>query len=601
MATLTIDLLIEHVAAQRAAAEVAASLRGVVAVAGRIGDAHEAAEQKGVRSFTRLRDAQGRFVAAAVQMGGAQKNVAEGFSLTEAAAKGFHGVMGSVAAQFGFMELAQQGVAMIARSFHDMRQNVVDATKAIGVQREELAQLAALKGLLGMSTEAMRQDLAFRAQTLQTAPDARMFQESALGAGASGIDRVDPLTKKVTKEGFISQAEFDKLSVLTGKFQATQGGDASTLGKLTGMIPILMGRRVTADEAFAKEKQLFDIADIGNASISSMTNMMLKNAPLITSKIFDDAADQMALTSAFSTSAGEGAAERVMQFTRATVGSLGRMRGMAGMDKIEGAEKQAEYLKRIGAESGMDPIAIGKLISADIEAQRAKQGEKFDPLLYLQSRGYGNQEDAMALLGFSGMYQSGQYKAFEDMSKRMPDGAKLARELDADAAADPKLRNRKTEITGAIADAMLGTGANEYYQTLMKSTFEQMRGKGEVGGKFEDIQNPEWYDLLSQSRQASVYERARFMLDKEARRVGMTDREIMDAGRGRTDEERLYNMGNAIGRHGGDPVPGLAKMAEAGDRWLAASAKEEDRIRAAHMEPAPPLPVGPAAAEPARK
>lgn len=600
MADLQIGINIENSQAEAAARAVAQSLANIVNLAKQAGDAQEAAGNRGVQATNRLRDAQGRYVAGQAQVAKGQKEVASGFDMTTGAASSLYQVLGSVGAQFGFMALAQQGIGLIAQSFRDMATGVYDANVALGEQREKLAELAALKGLLGMSTEAMRQDLGFRAETLQTAADARLFQESALGAGQSGIDATDALTGKVTKRNFIGQSEFDKLMVQAGKFQSVEGGDATAEGKLAGMMPMLMGRRVTGDEAFAKMMQLYNISQPGNASFSSMTSMLLKNAPLTSAGIFKDVADQMALTSMFSTTAGEGAGEMVQQFTRGTVGALGKMRGVKGFEGAD-SEKQAEYLKRIGATSAMDPIAIGKLISADMAEQQKAQGEKFSAMLYLQSKGYGNQEDVMALMAFSAKNQTGEWQTFADLAGAAPDAGKTMAQIEARRNADPRMRARQVGVMKELADVQLGAGAPEYFQTLMQSTFEQMKGKGEVAGDFGSLMKAGWLtgDPMAGSRRSSVQDRARWMLQQEARRVGVTAAEMAGV-KGKTDEERLYGLANLIGQHGGRTLPGLEGMAAVADKMLGTEKAREDRIKAVRMEPKPALPVGPAVGEPMR-
>jgi hypothetical protein len=601
MPDLQIGIHVDGSMAARAAAQVAAGLAGVVTTAKQAGDAQDAASQHAVQGFARARDASGKFVAGVKQAAdatkahaGATAELAQGFGAAGGMADLLTGALTGVAAQFTFVGLAQQGITALAQAFQDMKQSVVDATGKLAEQREQLAELAALKGLLGMSTEAMRQDLAFRAETLQTAPEARSFQETALGAGQISIDTA-------FRRGNITQEEFDKLMIQAGKFQAVEHGEATTHGELAGMIPMLMGGRVTAEQAFQKEAQLYTIAQPGRASFSSIVGQFLKNSSLTSAGIFKDMADQMALTSMFTLSSREGAGEEVQQFTRATVGSLGRMRGMPGMKDIEGAEKQAEYLKRIGAKPAMDPIAIGKLIADDMEEQRKVQGEKFNSIMYLQSKGYGAQEDRNALIDFATRYKSGQWKGFEDLARTPGDARGVMEKLEGAAAADPRMRHRRVEIMEAMADAQIGAGAPEAYQDLMRGTFAMMKGNKEIGGDWKDIAAPNPLNAVGQFQHMRVVERARQLLMAEAKRSGVTDREISEAMKGgKTDEEQFSNVMNVIGRHRGREVPGLEEQARIVDGILRVASKDEDAVRAAHMEAKPALPVGPAAGKPAR-
>lgn len=600
MPDLQIGINLDNTAAQTAARAVATALAAVVTTARQAGDAQDAAGNKGVAGFNKVRDASGRFVAGQAQVARATGDVTRGFEGMGGVADWLGKQMSGVAAQFTFLGLAQQGIAMLAQSFQQMQQSVVHATEALAEQREKLAELAALKGLLGMSTEAMRQDLGFRAQTLQTAAEARSFQESALGSGQSSIDVVDKVTGKVTKQGFISQEEMDRAMLLGGKFQAVEGGDAAAHGQLVGMLPMLMGRRVTGEEVAAKEQQLYNISQPGGASYSSMMAQLMKQAPLTTSHIFKDVADQLALTSMFTLTNKEGGGDMVQQFTRGTVGALGKMRGVKGFEGAD-SEKQAEYLKRIGATGAMDPIQIGKMISADLAQQEKVQGKDFNRLLYLQSRGYGNQEDVMALMSFSSNLESGTWKGFEDLARKAPDAGGIGKTLDAAAAADPRMRKRRVDVMEAMADAEIGGGAPEAYQDLMRGTFAVMKGDKEIGGEWKDIAAPSMLNPMANVQHMRVVERARQMLMAEAKRSGVSDKEITEAMKGgKTDEEQFSNVMNAIGRHRGKEVPGLEDQARIVDGLLRVMGKDEDAVRAAHMEPKPALPVGPATADPAR-
>lgn len=446
----------------------------------------------------------------------------------------------------------------IGGSFERAQNAAVNAAKFVGEYREALLELAALKGRLGETGPELQENLQFRAQTLQTREAATAFQLTALGAGEAGID-------KGGVEKSISEDEFKKLMVLVGSMQAAEGGAAETYGALAGQVPMLMGRHTTGEESFRKIGQFYNILKPGGSTFSGGVEQFLKNAPY--AQLFEDPAQMMALQSAFSIKNRGGAGEQVEQFMRATVGGLGRMRGV----QVEGdSEKIGEYLKNIGATDQMTPVDIGKRVAADFAQQRtasAAKGEKFNPMSYLLHHGYGNQEDRMALMAFSDLMSSGVYeKTFEPLTQAMPTAAEAMQPIRRFQGADPAALNRGAELALELAKVNVGVGPREYAEQMYKVAFAQMKSEPGSGitGEYEDVMSPNSWNPFDWNRQMQVRDRAAGNLMTEARRVGVEPGigvgEIAGALGPEGHAAMMYRLSARVGERGGDILPGMAEL-----------------------------------------
>lgn len=535
----TIQASAEGVSKQRVQAALQASQTEQKAI--------QATSEVHTKAMGRVRDELGRFVK---QSEDASKANVSGWDAVSQSFMAAAKSVGSMSLSMAGLNSAQAIVGTIEASFRRVNQEVLDATKHMTDYRATLLELAALKGQPGNTTTSLREELAFRAQTLQTSNDARAFQLAALGAGESAIGIN------------ISEDEMKNAQVLAGKFQAVENGSADTHGRLIGMIPSLMGGRgITGEQAFAKEQQLFRIFQPGGASFSAMTNQFLQQAPLVTSGLFQDPAQMAALLSAFSTTNSEGAGTNVQQFTRATVGGLGRMKGA----QIEGlVEKQGEYLSGLGATNQMTPIGIGKLISADFSRQEAaasQEGLQFNAMDYLKTHGYANQEDIMSLLAFHGLMKSGQFEGtFERLSGSVPTVSEALSPIEARMSIDPVFAQRRADATGELAQVSASLTPTGQLSPLMESTFNRLKAQGEVNGQFDQVMNPGWFDLnetFFHPKEKTQLEAQRMLL-AEGQRVGIDPSEeymstaVMQSGGMYVGDEKLAGLYQQVRRKGGD-------------------------------------------------
>lgn len=603
---LGIEIALENDAALAAARQFRdaqrANLRQLLADADATEKAITGATQREVQA--RVRDERGRFTARKKDAEEAAEAEAKGWASTRSAASSASQAVAGFAVQMLGLNSATAIVGTIVDGFKAAQKSAYDAGKMVGDYRQALLELAALKGRLGDTTGALGEEVAFRAKTLQTAEGARQFQEAALGVGQASIDAPG-------RPGLIAPEEFTRAMELAGSFQAAEGGSAEAQGRLIGQVPALLGRRTTGEEAFRREQQLYNIFQPGGATFSSLSSQYLKNAPLVTSGVYGKPergmSEMAALLSAFSVTNPEGAGENVQQFTRATVAALGRMRGVQVMGE---SEKQAEYLKRLGATDQMSPIEIGKRIAGDLAKQEtgaAGRGERFNAYSYLQHKGYGSIEDINALLGFSGLMKTGQFEGtFEPLAGKVPTAAEAIAPVERAQRTEPALQRRRSELAGEASKIAVGAGREEYWQNLFRMGFERLKARGTVAGEAADFQNA-WdidpREIIFGTRRKTEMEAQRTIVE-EANRVGVPGSEIpalTERGPHGTStprfvgREALYELSRKITARGGNPLPGLEDVTEAAERQLGEAKRfEEGRPLPGAMHPVSAVEGGPA-------
>jgi hypothetical protein len=507
--------------------------------------------------------------------------------------------------------VAMKGATLVfdyfVTKFATMRTEIGLNIASLEDYRKVVLQLAALKDKLGGTTTETKENLLFRAETLQSRQTATQFQEAVVGAGESAV-------KDAQGKGLISREEFNKLMMMAGKFQAAEGGAAETHGTLAGMLPMLMGKQdVTAKEAFQKEQQLYAILKPGGATFTSGMSQLLKQSPLITSGLYGQGPEGVSkaasLLSAFTLSNKEGGGENLAQFTRATVGGLGKMKGV----KLEGdSEKIGEYLTGIKATNQMDPIQIGKLISADMareEREQKTQGKTANLYDYLKYKGYGNQEELMSLLQFHGLQKTGQFEnVFEPLATTLPDMDKAEMDIKKFQRTDPLAKAMKRDVGTDLASVSKSVGAPESYENAKIIAYDTLRAAGKTydtkGGGKEGLAEWEaghwgWFD----TSRKMIADKANQMLMDEAKKYGIKAptktvrgggevREIseMDYSVFESEEtraNRYYKMQQLVGQAGGNPNVGINQLVAIAKKQLETAEKAEAIMRGGQQAPIP--------------
>jgi hypothetical protein len=545
-------------------------------------------------SNARMSLANGQRMAQALKAAGVEK---KGFDMSSAAASALTGSFTSlIGAAVGFTSVSGL-IDGIASSFDAANQEAVRAADFVRGYRDSLLELAALKGTLGNTDQALADELGFRRDTLQTAAQAKEFRSSAFGSGESNIE-------DGRGNGFISRPEFDVAMRLGGKFQATEGGDAAAHGDLAGMMPGLLGKKgLTGKESFAGEKKIFDILKPGGVSFSKGVDQLLKQAAIAPS--FGDVYREAAVVSAYSKYSKEEAGTRTGQLARATLGGLGK----TGVPRVEGAEPVGEYLKRLGASDQMDVIEIAKKISLDLTQQEAgakAAGREFKPQVYLKQRGYANQEDQDAIAEFHRINSTGEFDAsFLRPAMAPADADGMIREIERKQQTDPALRARKGDLSLDAGATAQGSGAMEFYNSLQKVAYGRLAARasseGTSIGGFDAYKDGVFSKLNLHGEMNEVMREAQLKAGIGEDSVQAVDYSLFGTTRGMADQFETIDR-DLKGRNV-DPLDayrGTSEVAEkmltAADKMNAAADKQVAGRRAVAPRPAPAaLPPGPRA------
>ena len=425
---------------------------------------------------------------------------------------------------------AVAGVAVqtLVKHWADVAKYVEQAGKATTAYQEKLAGNAAVKGHLGDTTLETKESLRLRTQTLQSLEEQRTFEGGLMNMGAAAIG---------TR---ITQTEFDRVKEQAGLFQAAEGGDAKTHGELVGRLPDLMRLRKDAGgrdvplksgEVMAQESKLYDILQLGGAEFTPSVEQLLKNSSLSQTGLFHDINEQAGLQSFYSKSRPREAGEMVDWATRATLGNLGRMRG------VEGNQPVGQYLQGIGAKVGATPPEILKLISDDMKKQEATSigaGKAFSPYDYLQHQGFTREEDIKAILPFFAGHQAGEYAKFEDRAN----APASTKEIDKGVAKFRTTSRGQSRMADISQDAAQFTVGQQQAKAdaLRRAAHAKLVAEGKTSRSFDD----DWTDFLG-SGTGMINSEVNRLLQEGSRRAGV---QVPDLYRDKLFDLRGYGVQN---------------------------------------------------------
>ena len=406
----------------------------------------------------------------------------------------------------GVLNAMAAAAAVVVAEWQGIREEAIDAQKAVKEYKESLKELAALKGQAGQLGKTLGEDLEFRKATLQTREEAGTFQKALIGAGESQI--ISDKDAAAGKHG-ISKTEAAEFAKMAGRFQASRGESAEVHGKLAGLIPMMLGGKVTADQAFAEEMRLYETFKPGNATFGQMAAQYTGLAGHIGTGLYNKE-DASALLGAYSLVKPGEAGKGVEHLARATVGGLGRMKG-AG---VEGGERQGQYLTGLGVTNQMSPIEIAQKVTADFrreQAEQAKVGKTASMYDYLKHHGYGNEQDIQAMTQFARLEETGVLGKFRQISRTAPNVEAEKQNIEATFATEGAFGQRKADLGEEMVATAKGAGANEHYQNLKKLAYLSLQNKPKgdrpygVTGKYEDWEKAGWTSYLNPAAYSSQY------------------------------------------------------------------------------------------------
>jgi len=438
------------------------------------------------------------------------------------------GAVTSLVAGYGALQIATKVVGAIAAMWAAQRKDIEDSVDRLAKYREGMLELASLKDRLGQTTPELKSQLNFRAKTLQTRGEAQVFQGGVMDTGQASV-----------MAGFIKQEELDKLAVKAGSYQVAAQAEPEAFGKLSGMMPTLIGKKdQKAEDVYRRQVGIANILKLGVGGLKSGVAQFSANSGLTKLGLFDSPEQQASLQSFFSLTNSEAAGTHVNQFVRGTVGALGRTQG----GKLEGHESQGAYLRGLGATNQQNPLQIGRLIAADFKKQEkanARTGKKFNPLDYLTMHGYRDEEARLAVMDFAAGINSGQFDA---TFGAMAEGKAIPTLAEADFGVrrfqqGPDADARRAPLATDLADTAKAAGPEGFYLDLKKRAFERMRARGDTYGTFEETND-------SKTWRGALLDEAQDLLVEGASKVGIASPEGTD------DPQRVGHV-KAVGIHAG--------------------------------------------------
>lgn len=500
-----------------------------------------------VRDVHRLRDERGRFVAQAIQ---------QDRSLADQATKSWGGISGGISGATGMLRgyMGQAaGLAGInnvlqlaAQEWERIAHAAERAGDVVTDRRGSIRQLAALKGQAGETLRTEVEQLQLRQVTLQSRDEAMAMQLGMVGTG-------DPLMR----EGRIRPDQFQKLSERIGAWQAMTGYDAGQTGAFAGLLPMMLGATtqnpLQADSAFAEFNKINEMLQMSGADAGTLMAALTKDVSLLESGAFRTIQEQAAVYGALGTVKGAGTSESANQLVRATVGSLGRMRGSQLMEGLTDAdyERRGEYLAGIGAGEQHSTLEIADMVAADMAAQKAAKGEAFNPRTYLAAKGFGGSiHDMDALISYATVQETLK-STYMPIANRQANIADAMAPINRFQQADPFAIQRRAGVTEEMATVISGAGGPELANQMVRATFERMRASGEAAGTFDEYTS----GPLGRIRLNELYFRAAFDAnqqlpkDQQDWNFGGVGGIFDPASRNR----RLGRMGMGVLQQGGTP------------------------------------------------
>lgn len=416
----------------------------------------------------------------------------------------------------------------ITAGFQRVRDNVYKSTNLLHDFQETLLELATLKDRLGDTSGEAVDLLRFQAATGQTRADAVGLQTGILGIAEASV-----------RGGRIDQAGVRGVGMGVGRLQAVMGGDANAFGYLAGQIinqmPAGPDGRVDPKAAIQEFAAMEALARPGGPGFSSLARQYSKASGYVGNGIATPR-EAMGTISALSISEGEEAGTRFQQLIRATVGSLGRDRKvkMADGDSVG----TATYLKGLGATQGMNFLDIARLITADVDrAQVAAtaKGAEFNPITYLQSQGYGNEESVNALMTMGNLIRSGSFdKTFGSIISDPNAGSGVLDEANKRLASDTGLQARQTKAAASTAEMSRGAGRGQVMANLRRAAYSRLatRPGNEGFPDFDDLETSSswWPREWMHGYKSRINDEATRMVIESAKANGVPMRTFLSSG-----------------------------------------------------------------------
>ncbi len=508
------------------------------------------------------------------------------------------GVIGqgvSAVGRFGAAMLGLQGVQQIISTISDafakVRMDALKSAEAVATMRGDLLSLQALRGQTGNTGPGISHVFDIAKETLQDTADVKAMEEAGRGIGELAIG----------PKGSMTSAEFDKAMIAAGKASVLERMEPGAAGQMMGQIALQAKGHLSPEEAEGRFNKLLEIQRPGGfRNATQFSQQYAKMAPLVQNDVLSQ--EQAAgLLSGMSVVSPDEAATLSQQFVRATMGGRLRARGSNLAPDVDN-ENTATYLKGIGADKETNPLAIGKLIAADIAKQQAaaaKAGTNFSTHDYLMTRGFSNQEERTAIMAFTGMQNSGRLAKIDEAAGAPLDNGAISRRFSERLQRDNYLKGRQIDLADQAATIKQGLD-EEPLVLAQHAAFARLKAQGKISGDFAEWQRIERgglsgateggiQDMFKGNYHSQVTREMMHSLEAERKRLGVEAPGVFGSG---SAHEYELRYAKAIQAGGGDVTRGVSEDLQAAAKSIrnATEAMERHVGRNPVPEPMPAKP-----------
>jgi len=499
------------------------------------------------------------------------------------------GAVGKFAAGMAALQALAPVASTFAEHFSKIRTDAFKAAEEVMRMRGAVRELQALRGEMGQTGGGVSHVFDIARQTLQSPEQVQQMEAAGLGVGE--------LALKTDKD----RAEFEKAMVAAGKFQTLEGGSSSAYGQMMGQIALQSRGSINAAEMEARANRLFKIQQPGGfRNMESALQQYSGLNALVMNDVYTPE-EAMGLASAFSVSSPNEAGTKAEQFTRAVMAGRIRNRGMAVSKDVD-LEKSAEYFKEIGIGEQDSAIARGKKIADDLARQKAgseAKGQKFNATEYLMLHGFANQQDALAIMDFAGLRNSGRLEKIEEAQNAPLEMGAISRRFDDRLKRDNFLKGRQVELAEQAATAKQGI-EEEPLILAQRAAFARLKAQGKISGTFEEWQSKGFLqrgseDLFFGGYHHQVNAEASRTLSAERERLGLSQYSGIRLPFVQEDETAtMRRSAREIQSAGGDVTRGVSDDLKDTTRAVRELTAELKKQAGPPIGPPPPMPGRPA-------
>ena len=378
--------------------------------------------------------------------------------------------MGKLGGAMLGLSSAQGVVSIFVEQMQRAKEYATKTSDAIQDIRDNIRELQALRGELGVTGPGISHVFDVASKTLQKPEEVQAMESAGLGVGELAIGKT------------ISKANFDRAMQAAGKMQSLEGGDAGAYGQLMGQIALQAEGKLTPEEAEGKLNRLFQIQQPGGfKTMSQAIGQYGKSNPLVSNKVMSPE-EAMGLLSAMSVNSPDEAATQSQQFTRAILAGRLKARGMAVGPDVD-FEKTSDYMKGLGITDKDGVMSMGKKIADDL-AKNTGQGKQ-NAHDYLLTHGFGNQEDRLAIMSYAGLRNTGRLEKIEAAMNAPLDNGAISRRFNERMARDPFFARRAAELSEKAAISS-GARRSRTSRTSSRSAYARLKAQGKVSGSYDE-------------------------------------------------------------------------------------------------------------------